>query len=266
VTDVPTFDLFALRFHLMARHTVRFPDGKSGNLLRGSFGKILKRIAGEPEYIRLFQPSAGPQGPSGLRDSPRPFVFRASHLDGKTFRAGEEFSFDVNVFDMRSPVLPYFAQAFTERLGTIQSIDGREPLHLPLTSRAGQPSRLRVRFVTPTELKGADTPEFGVLFARIRDRLSTLRALYGSGPLEIDFKSMGERAGRVRMTSCELQQVEVERVSRSTGQRHSIGGFTGVAEYEGELTEFLPYLEAARYTGVGRQTTWGKGEIVTEAI
>ena len=64
--------------------------------------------------------------------------------------------------------------------------------------------RVRVRFVTPTELKTghevADGPEFGVLFARLRDRIGTLRALYGAGPLEIDFRAMGERAAAVRMT------------------------------------------------------------------
>jgi hypothetical protein len=35
----------------------------------------------------------------------------------------------------------------------------------------------------------------------------------------------------------------------------------GSADYEGDLAEFLPFLEAARWTGVGRQTVWGNGEI-----
>ncbi|HML16367.1 MAG TPA: CRISPR system precrRNA processing endoribonuclease RAMP protein Cas6, partial [Bryobacteraceae bacterium] len=113
---------------------------------------------------------------------------------------------------------------------------------------------------------GADRPEFGTLFARIRDRVSTLRALYGDGPLEIDFKSMGERAARIRMTCCEIRRVDAERTSRATGQRHSLGGFVGKAEYEGDLAEFLPYLEIARWTGVGRQAVWGKGEIVCEIL
>jgi hypothetical protein len=32
------------------------------------------------------------------------------------------------------------------------------------------------------------------------------------------------------------------------------------------MAEFLPYLEAARWTGVGRQTVWGKGEIAVEIL
>jgi CRISPR/Cas system endoribonuclease Cas6 (RAMP superfamily) len=53
----------------------------------------------------------------------------------------------------------------------------------------------------------------------------------------------------------------VERRSSRTGQTHSIGGFVGEAEYEGDLAEFVPYLKAAKWVGVGRQTVWGKGEI-----
>jgi hypothetical protein len=151
-------------------------------------------------------------------------------------------------------------------LGTLKSVSGTERLCLSLCAPDRQIDRLRVRFLTPTELKGTERPEFGVLLARIRDRISTLRELYGEGPLAIDFKALGERASLVSMTRCELAQVAVERVSRGTGQRHSLGGVTGLAEYEGELAEFLPYLEIARWTGVGRQTVWGKGEIAYETL
>jgi hypothetical protein len=107
----------------------------------------------------------------------------------------------------------------------------------------------------------AARPEFSILMARIRDRVSTLRALYGSGPLEMDFKAFGERAAQVRMTRCELRHAEADRVSAKTGQRHPLGGFVGEAEYEGDLREFLPYLRAAHWTGVGRHTVWGKGVV-----
>lgn len=122
-----------------------------------------------------------------------------------------------------------------------------------------------VRFVTPTELKSgqqlAGRPEFGILAGRIRDRVSKLSELYGDGPPALDFRGFGERAARVKMTRCEIEQVDVDRRSSRTGQVHSIGGFVGEAEYEGELAEFIPFLRAAKWTGVGRQTVWGKGEI-----
>ena len=73
---------------------------------------------------------------------------------------------------------------------------------------------------------------------------------------------LSERARQVRMTTFRSEQIEIDRRSSRTGQVHSIGGLTGSAAYEGELQEFLPLLRAAEWTGVGRQTVWGKGQIV----
>jgi len=289
--QLATFDVIPLRFRFTAIDAIHFPPGKIGNILRGTFGRIFKHLVCAPEcsdarhcrdrstcaYARWFEPASAPgTGPSGLANWPRPFVFRASHLDGKMLSTGASFEFGLNLFDADPALIEHFARVFTalaeEGLGpgrpraSLQSIEGREPLRLPIGGTGRPVSRVRVRFLTPTELKGAERPEFGTLFARIRDRTRTLRALYGPGPLEIDFKTLGERAAGVRMTRCELEKIAVERLSGRTGQRHSLGGFTGVAEYQGDLGEFVPYLEIARWTGVGRQTVWGKGEIAYEGL
>jgi CRISPR/Cas system endoribonuclease Cas6 (RAMP superfamily) len=68
------------------------------------------------------------------------------------------------------------------------------------------------------------------------------------------------------MTCCDLRAEHRVRRSSRTGQVHPWGGFTGAAEYQGDLAEFMPYLRAARWTGVGRQTVWGKGEITAESL
>ena len=303
-----------LRFSFVAREPLYFPRGKSANILRGAFGGIFRKIACVPEcanasqcklraaclYAQMFEPSASPGGPSGLNDLPRPFVFRAWHLDGRTIRQGGEFHFDLNLFDVRSPAMVYlvlaFAQLAGEGLGPGRRIvdltevwqlglDGQrrakvfdgtklsdvhaEPVELDLAMPAESVSSVRLGFVTPTELKAASglaaQPEFGVLAARLRDRLSKLRQAYGGGPLGIDFRALGERARLVRMTRCDVRRIEVERRSSKSGQVHSIGGFVGEAEYEGELGEFMPYLRAAKWTGVGRQTVWGKGEVTVQS-
>jgi hypothetical protein len=256
------FELFALRFHCAARAPVHFAPGETANLLRGQLGKILYR-RDAAAYARFFAPVAE-AGPSGLHDPPRPFVLRVRHLEGATLR---NFHIGLNLFETSNPeigtVRKVMAELALENLGAeLIGVEGEEMLRLPLGA-TGSAQRVRVRFLSPTELKNAGSPDFGPLFARIRDRVGTLRALYGAGALEIDYKAMGERAAAIRMTRCEMEQVE--RV-RSTGQRHSLGGFTGVAEYEGELAEFIPYLEIAGYTGVGRQTVWGKGEIAVETF
>jgi len=307
------FELQPLRFQFVACEPIHFADGKSANILRGAFGTIFRRLACVPQcpgaracewradcpYARMFEPAATERGPSGLADWPRPFVFRAMHLDGHTFAPAQRFHFDINLFDTKTPAAAYlvltFAQLAREGLGparrrvelerverlnqrgeasgvvfesgSIREQDGAG-LALDLAASGERVSRVRVRFVTPTELKSgqqvAARPQFGVLAARVRDRISTLRKLYGAGPLEIDFRAFGEHAAAVKMTRCQIGSVDIQRRSSRTGQLHPIGGFVGFAEYEGELGEFVPYLRAAQWTGVGRQTVWGKGQIAVE--
>ena len=270
---------------------MHFPAGKSGNVIRGALGRVLRDIASPAAYARLFEPGNQlGRAPSGLADWPRPFILRAGGLDGRTVPAGGLFCFDVHVFDLRAPALAHFHEAFAQfaaqgigpgrgraSLDRAEQLDledragpatGALPLVLSLSPEAEPVGRVLVRFVSPTELKSGGTaierPEFAILFARLRDRISTLRALYGDGPLEIDFRGMGERAAAVRTTRCEVQWEKVERKSGRTGQVHPLGGFTGEAEYEGALAEFLPWLRAARWVGVGRQTVWGKGDVRVE--
>lgn len=273
--------------------------GAFGTILRTlACGPLCGEAAHQPGcvYARIFEPKAAyASGPSGLVDWPRPFVFRTGHLDGSRLRPGEPFHFDVHLFDVAHPALSYFVEAlarlsseglgprrgrarlaFVEQLAlddaVVQQVfDGEklgaavEATAVELVNDGGTVNSARVRFVTPTELKSGNglavRPEFPILFARIRDRLSTLCALYGPGPLPIDFRGMGDRARAIEMTHCELRAERRERRSSRTGQVHALGGFTGEAEYSGPLAEFVPYLRAARWTGVGRQTVWGKGEI-----
>ena len=248
--------MYPLRFPYVARPGI---PPLTANLLRGALGSALKSFS-ESDYQRFFAPQAS-TGPSGLADWPRPFVFRLR----------EPGVIGMNLFATRVPVIEIFTRAMREITAIeIQGVQGRDLLRLPFaiatTTSAATATRVRVHFLTPTELKGADLPEFGILMARLRDRISTLGALWGEGALDIDFKAFGERAARVTMTRCEVAHNAAERVSKSTGQRHSLGGFTGTAEYAGDLGEFMPYLEIARYTGVGRQTVWGKGEIAYEVF
>ncbi len=237
------FGLFVAQLRLVAKSPISFGAHGAANLIRGQFGKELFRE--RPElYQHLFAPIS--PGPSGLKDPPRPYVLRTRDLDGRSFRAGEEVQFRVHFFDH-----PW--------------VDA-EPLILNLNPGLDKVSRVKVEFLTPTELKGGEGTDFGILFARLRDRISSLRDLYGKGPLEIDFRGMGERASVVRLIEESIQRVDRNRTSRATGDTHPIGGFIGESIYEGDLGEFLPYLEAGFWTGVGRQTVWGKGEIRTTVL
>jgi hypothetical protein len=252
------FRLRACRFHFHAVDSVFFPPAKAGNVLRGALGKI----GDVPEGQR----------PSGLADPPRAFVLRAAHLDGRRFAPGEAFTFQANVFDVDSALVSTLQDACAAwalsglgpRRGRVELTGcDAEPVSIDLQS--GPPAvKCTLRFATPTELKGnlsrEDIP-FGVLFARVRDRMSALCSIYGDGAPELDFRALGERAAEVKTTHRDLQYQAVERRSSRTGAVHGIGGITGLVTYEGELTEFLPWLRAAWWTGVGRHTSWGNGVV-----
>jgi hypothetical protein len=206
----------------------------------------------------------------------------------------------VHVFDVAEPALEYLVMVFlrlaTEGIGAgrgrvalrrVHTLgangmpaacvyeDGnglmagcRELIQLPLVSDECAPAqKATLCFQTPTELKSCGevlrTAPFEAVFARARDRVATVASLY-TDPLQeisIDFRLMAQRAATVRTVRSELRWVDARRRSSRTGQVHPLGGFVGEVEYEGELGEFLPILRAAYWTGIGRQTVWGKGVV-----
>jgi len=248
----PDLEFLVCRARFRAMRPVRF-DVPAANRFRGAMGFRL------PE--ELFRPKET-AGPSGMRDRPRPFVLRAGHLDGLDVTAGAEFSLALHLFWVGSKP---FKEALSD-LGWAQLEEwSEEKTSLSLAATGTNRCGVRVEFLTPTELKPlappGQLPPFEILMARLRDRISGLRSCYGPGPLEMDFRGMAERAAQVRAVRGRLDWVDSERVSGRTGQQHPLGGFTGAVEYEGEVGEFVPWLGAGFYTGVGRQTVWGKGVI-----
>jgi hypothetical protein len=257
-------ELLTCRLSFFVEGEVQFPTPAS-NLFRGALGYQL--------HERIFRPKQH-GGPSGLADPPRPFVFQTKELDGRSIK-NSSFGFDLILFapDLEST----FREAFV-RLAATGIGPSRTPLrllnwdsrHVGIRLDEVEPASLiRVHFETPTELKGWDgagLPPFGVLMRRLRDRISALRALYGRGALDMDFAGFGERAGQVMSVGGELKRRRAHRTSSRTGQTHPLGGITGWVEYQGDLGEFMPFLRAGAYTGVGRQTVWGHGNLILEIL
>src|SRR5262249_35860588 len=153
--------------------------------------------------------------------------------------AGEGFYLDAHVFDLHQAPLLHFRAALSrlaekglgpgrgraelERTEQLDLEGGAQAVwETPATPSVAVLDRdpepvetVTVRFLTPTELKSdgalAGRPEFPILFNRLRDRISTLRSLYGAGPLEIDFKAMGERAARIELRRSEVAWEQVKR-------------------------------------------------------
>lgn len=190
-------------------------------------------------------------------------------------RSGEGFGLDIHCFDERSSILDEFTRAleWVGRTGLgpararaeLASVSSRHVVLPAILDEGNLNARLTVRFLTPTELKVASVPamrpEFEVLIARTMERIDNLRRFYGEGPLGLNFAEARRVAGRVRIAASDLRHVKAARRSGRTGQTHPLGGLLGEVKYEGPAGSFVPLLRIAEWTGVGRQTTWGKGAI-----
>lgn len=129
----------------------------------------------------------------------------------------------------------------------------------------GSVQRVTIRFLTPTFLRADGEvvyrPEFHHVFKRLRDRINSLSTFFCDGPLDTDFRGLGERAEKVRTVSAQTDWVERFRTSSKTRQRHELSGFVGEATYEGKLAEFLPWLTLGEVVHVGKHAAWGNGWI-----
>jgi hypothetical protein len=106
----PQFNVIPVRLTLLAHEPIYFPPSKATNVLRGGFGASFRDIACTPScdspafcslrdqcpYALIFEPTLL-EGPSGLADSPRPFVFRSQHLDGVRILPKQHFHFDLHL-------------------------------------------------------------------------------------------------------------------------------------------------------------------------
>jgi CRISPR/Cas system endoribonuclease Cas6 (RAMP superfamily) len=150
----------------------------------------------------------------------------------------------------------------------LRAFEPQPLLQFPLCG-AERTGRVTIHFVTPTELKSRgsviEEPGFAVLIERLAERVATLGRLYQHWP-PWDYRDLLERSRAVRLIDWNWEYEHRERRSSRTGERHPVGGFTGSAIYEGPIGVFLPLLEIGRWTGVGRQTVWGKGEIRVKSL
>jgi hypothetical protein len=269
------FQVLSVRIEFEAPEEFRLPPGKETNIFRGALGLALREVccseacpgargcakAAECAYAMLYEPRWD-EGPSGYREAPRPFVLQRQ----------TPLAVRLNLFDVRAPlqkVKAAFRAIANAGIGPGRakvSLRTFEPQPILRLSLCGKPviGRVTIRFVTPTELKRAGAvrpePEFALLIERLAERVWALGSLYQQWP-GWDYRELLEEARLVQLVDWEWRYEHRLRRSSRTGQTHPLGGFIGTATYEGPVGNFMPLLEIGRWTGVGRQTVWGKGEI-----
>ena len=259
-------------------------------------------FAGECAYGRLFTPRAetGAARLSKNADRPRPFVLQPE-LDRRPIAAsGDDLVFLARLFGRAAALYPYLIVVFSElfrrglgrdrvpcRLrqvraggrtifadGVLEPIEEtREQRELPLGLETGEqrPSRLEVKFLTPTYLKdrGREAREaqaaFPALVRRARDRISSLYQFHGAqasdADLPWDFRKIGDEAEQARCVADQTEWAAQTRRSTRTRRSHDLGGLIGSALYENVPARSSALLRLAQLTHVGKNATFGLGRI-----
>jgi hypothetical protein len=124
---------------------------------------------------------------------------------------------------------------------------------------------VEVEFLTPARLKYADhltaQVEFHVLVRALLRRMSSLQYFHCGEALELDFKAFIDEAQAVRVESRKLRWVDWQRYSTRKEERMSLGGVVGSVSYRGALGRFMPLLRLGEYVHVGKQTSFGLGQM-----
>ena len=275
----PAFKLASLEMRMRARTCLSFLDWRAGNYFRGQFGITARglccpancpgaatcELRKDCHYANLFEPVPLVAGPSGFANLPRPFVLRTEELNGKTFQPGDVFQIRMHLFG-NNQALPLIELTF-RNLERMELLEMKVvPVSIELTPQAC--SSVTLQFLTPTEIKWKEKilhePQFPALISRIRDRIAALSTFYGDGAPDWDYKNLADKSEAIRLVNNNVEMAYAERRSSRTGQRHGLGGFVGLATYEGDLANFIQLLRVAEWTGVGRHTPWGNGAIRLE--
>lgn len=229
--------------------------------------------------------------------APHPFVIEPPSSNTRFIPEGDVLDFGLVLMGKALQYLPYFIYAFI-RLGerglgrergrfhleevTIEAGDGvhsiynskdqvlREHPNTSLTSRMDRKcdqfrgkDEISLRFLTPTRIKSnghlVSEPEFHHLVRSLLRRLSSLSYFHCDTRLDLDFRGLIGRAGRVERIQSDVRWLDWERYSSRRKEKMSLGGFIGEASYRGEVDEFLPFLFLGELLHVGKAASFGLG-------
>ncbi len=147
--------------------------------------------------------------------------------------------------------------------------EGAQQAAFHMAASLGGQGDLQMRFRTPTRLvdskKLMKTPDFGVFFRRLLERIDHLEQQYcGAGRRpEAEMRSLYALADRVRLVDAShIRWVDLFGRSGRTRRQEPLGGFVGRAVFRAEdWSPLLPYLLLGGAVQVGRHTVRGNGVV-----
>src|SRR3990172_8222678 len=116
-------------------------------------------------------------------------------------------------------------------------------------SSGGNGHTLSLSFLTPTRIVYeehlVDHPEFHMMIRNLLRRIAHLSYFHCEGDSsEFDFRGFIQRAMAVTIKEKSIEWYDWERYSARQDTRMKLGGFVGDITFEGDLGEFIPYIQA----------------------
>jgi len=246
-------------------------------------------------YARVFETDKPPY--------PRPFVIEPPLTSKTNYPEGSSFDFGLILLGEDNNNLGYFVYALDQmgKIGIGRRINGRrghyrlervtygdsviyssdeQTLSIPqaieniqLDSTAARKvscSKVQLDLVTPLRLKfknrlSGELP-FHILVRAMLRRAASLFSCYGDGEPELDYRKLVSRAERIKISQSDLKWFDWRRYSNRQDKAMLMGGIVGSVVYEGDLDDFIPFIDFCTRVHVGKQTTFGLGKIKYEIV
>lgn len=108
--------------------------------------------------------------------------------------------------------------------------------------------------------------DFPTVIRNVTRRLEALTARYGGWVDTEKAQQLKELSASIGVVGEDLQIQHLERYSNRLEGKMDLSGLMGSILFKGELTPFVPWLYAAQTLHIGRNTTFGMGQIEVEFI
>lgn len=245
-------------------------------------------------YAKAMEPNDS-KGPK----SGHPYIIEPPLSQKREYSEGDRFDFCIILLGDINDFFPFFVYA-VERMGEIgvgrringirgkfeiqEIVAGGESIYdamekklstdyhpedicLKVQGEAG-PGELRIDFITPLRFKSGNSISTDLSFTTftkcVLRRASSLMKSYGQGEPDIDYQGLIQRSESVTTTSEQLYWQTWSRYSNRQNASTSLSGIMGKIFFRGEIGEFLPLIELARFLHVGKQSTFGLGQFSYE--
>ncbi|TCP55770.1 uncharacterized protein DUF2276 [Tumebacillus sp. BK434] len=156
-------------------------------------------------------------------------------------------------------------------------MEGGEQTHNPIISTGADVitdldsansdySRLILFFETPLRMKWqgryTSDPQFHIIFRNVLRRITgLLHYHHGLDTSSENFQELLQKAEQIKLVRQETKWVDYDRFSARQDAKMKLGGIMGWAQYEGDWKEFLPWLQVAELTHIGKNTVFDLGRI-----